>query len=209
MKKIYLVRHGQTNSNVGNLVQDGTTPLSEIGLKQAEVLAQRLKHLSFSHLFVSDYIRTRQIVEPLLKDIEIVPVYTPLIRESKRPTQFVGQSNRSDEFKAYAKLADENINNPDWHFADEENFHDVLNRTKNFFEHILTLDGDIMVITHGRFITYAVMHVILGESLTPENWLACMHSFATTNTGITVIKFDEEHKRLVLETYNDKAHFAE
>lgn len=209
MKKIYFVRHGETDFNAQHLNQDGTALLSKKGLKQADALAERLRHLSFDRLIVSDYTRTRQTVAPLLEHVSLVPEYTALVRETKRPSQFVGLSNKSPEYHAYLELSNTHIHKPDWHFADEENFYDIVARIRNFFDLINQYDGDTVVVSHGRFIIFVMMYVILNGELTPDDWLASMHGFATTNTGITVIGFTEDYNRWIVNTYNDHAHFAE
>jgi broad specificity phosphatase PhoE len=209
MRKLFIVRHGQTESNINDLVQGEDSVLSEAGHNQARALANRLKHLSFQHLFVSDYERTKQTVEPLLQKISITPEYTPLLRETKRPTEFIGMSRDSDVYLKYLQLADENIKNPEWHFSDEENFFDVMTRVRTLFARFSSLDGDILTITHGRLIIYIVLYTILGDDISPDDWLRSMHSFNTANTGITVLKYDEKKGRWILDTFNDQAHFAD
>ncbi len=209
MKTIYLVRHGQTNSNAESLVQHASSQLSEKGLRQADTLAERLRHLSFSNLLVSDYVRTRQTVAPLLPHISVEPVYTALLRETKRPTQYIGAHQESVEYHTYLDAADAHITDPAWHLEDEENFHDVVARVQQFFAHIDTLEGDTVAVSHGRYIIYIMMYVIMGGNLTPAVWLEAMHHFKTKNTGITVLQYDEKYQHWLLRTFNDHAHFAE
>jgi len=209
MKKIYLVRHGQTDANASNILQDGTATLSEKGFQQAAALTERLKHLPFDHLLVSDYERTRQTVSPLLPYISVVPMYTPLVRETKRPSQFAGLSNELQAFLDYCDESDIHISDPDWRFEDEENFHDVVARVKNFFAHIDTLEGDTVVVTHGRFIIYVILSVISNFKLDEEMWVKCRHGFETYNTGISMLGFNEKRSNWKLLSYNDRAHFAE
>lgn len=209
MKKLYFVRHGETDANAAKLVQSATTVLSEKGHQQAKVLAVRLQQVSFAHLLVSDYTRTRQTVEPLLAYTDIQPVYTDLVRETKRPSQYVGIYNESPEYHRYLDEADLHIADKDWHLEDEENFYDIMDRVKRFFAYIDSLEGDTLVVSHGRFTIFLMMYVITQGKLTPELWLPSMHSFTTTNTGITVFGFKEQYKMWSLITYNDHAHFAE
>jgi len=208
-KKIYLVRHGQTNDNATFTVQGADSVLSAKGEQQAIILAERLRHLSFQHLFVSDYVRTKQTVAPLLSHISVEPVYTPLARETKMPSQFVGVSNQSEEFQTYYQLASEHQSNPEWRYADEETFYDVIARVKEFFDLIPSQEGDVLVVTHGRFLTYMVMYVLTKGNLTFETWLLFRHSFETSNTGITVLEYSDKWSDWRLLTYNDHAHFAE
>jgi probable phosphoglycerate mutase len=209
MKTIYLVRHGETDSNIGSLVQDGTSMLSEKGKRQAIVLAERLRHLKHENIVVSDYVRTRQTVEPFLEHTNVSPVYTPVVRETKRPTQFVGTSNESDEYQSYLQLSDENIFDKSWYLEDEENFFDIVERVRAMFGMIDTLQGDTIVVSHGRFITYVTLYVILGGKLTPDVWLNAKNNFQPLNTGITMIRYDDKHQHWALRTFNDHAHFAE
>lgn len=209
MKTIYLVRHGETESNAASLVQDGTSVLSEKGKRQAVTLAERLRHLKHDHVLVSDYTRTRQTVEPFLQYTEIEPEYTHLVRETKRPSEYVGMNSESDEYQAYLKLTDEKIFDETWRHSDEENFHDILARVKDFFAHIDSLEGDTIVVSHGRFITFITMYVIMSGHFTPDIWLHTKHSFQPINTGITMLRFDDRHQHWSLRTFNDHAHFAE
>lgn len=208
-KKIYLVRHGQTNDNVTHTVQNAESVLSDVGKRQAIVLAERLRHVPFEHLFVSDYVRTRQTVAPLLGFVSVEPIYTPLARETKMPSEFVGVSNLSEEFQSFYRLANDNQADPTWRYSDEETFYDVVERVEKFFELITAQAGDVVVVTHGRYLTYMVMYVITKGKLTFDIWSLCRHSFETSNTGITVLEYSERWSDWRLLTYNDHAHFAE
>jgi broad specificity phosphatase PhoE len=66
MKKIYLMRHGESTANAEKTVQGGDSELSEKGHHQAAALAARVQHLDFQNLVVSDFVRTRQTVAAIL-----------------------------------------------------------------------------------------------------------------------------------------------
>jgi probable phosphoglycerate mutase len=79
-KEFYLnlIRHGQstTNQNPDLMGQEGNTPLSENGVKQAEKLGVRLAQLTssgygFTHVFSSPYIRALDTCRIATKDIYI------------------------------------------------------------------------------------------------------------------------------------------
>lgn len=209
MRKIYLVRHGETNDNAAGIVQGGTAVLSPKGQAQATVVAERLRHLSFQHLLVSDYVRTRETIAPLLPYLTITPEYSHLVRETKRPSSCVGQSNKGADFTAYNEAADQHLADATWHFEDEENFYDIVSRVQEFFAWVEEREGDVLVVSHGRFIIYVVMMVLCDMKLTPETWLACRYGFETANTGITVLRYSDTHESWKLTTFNDQAHFAE
>ena len=209
MKKIYFVRHGESTSNISKVVQSGKDELSQAGQAQALALVERLKHLDFQNLLVSDFVRTKQTVVPLLEYTTVEPIYTPLVRELRRPTELIGLSLHSPDFLTYTNAAREHLTEPGWHFSDEENFYDVVSRIKEFFALADSFVGDTVVVTHGRFIIFVMMYVIMGGNLSPESWKSDMDTFTTTNTGITVLSFKEPQQLWALTTYNDHAHFAE
>jgi len=78
---IYLVRHGQTNSNRDRIVQTPDTPLSELGHQQAKQLAQRFRNISIENIVCSDYIRSQQTAAPLRALKQSTFSLQPLLRE--------------------------------------------------------------------------------------------------------------------------------
>lgn len=61
--KIYLVRHGQTNYNdlgLNNADPEVDVHLTNVGIKQVERLAERLKSVEIDQIFVSQLKRTHQ-----------------------------------------------------------------------------------------------------------------------------------------------------
>ena len=210
MKRIYFVRHGETNNNAGNLSQDSTAPLSENGVKQAKYIAERLKHVKFDNLLASDFVRAEQTAEVVAKVTAKSLVIEPLLREFRRPSELVGVSkSESVEYKEFLRLTDENVSDPEWRYSDEENFFDILKRVNDFLKKVDSFDGDTVAVSHTRFISVITLHVIMGMRLTPEEWRDGMNNVTPTNTGITVLEYHEEYKKWKLLTFNDHAHFAE
>jgi 2,3-bisphosphoglycerate-dependent phosphoglycerate mutase len=59
---VYLVRHGETEENKLGIVQGQlNTQLNKTGRDQAEILAQALKDVPFSHGFTSDLSRAADV----------------------------------------------------------------------------------------------------------------------------------------------------
>ena len=69
-KKIYLIRHGQTEFNRQGIVQGSgiDAPLNELGRQQAEAFYQAYSHLKFEKIYTSDLIRTHQSVKNFLAE---------------------------------------------------------------------------------------------------------------------------------------------
>jgi len=209
MRKIYIVRHGETDNNAQNKGQSPDTPLSETGREQARLLSERFQNIEFDHLIVSDYARTTETAQFITDVTEKQPEYSPHLREIKRPTQFQNVSFDTDEYRDYLKQADVNVADPDWHFADDENFFDVLKRVKDFFAKLETTEGDCVVVTHKRVVAMMTMYVMLGDGFTPEVWRDSKNNVIICNTAITTIMKEGDSEEWKLHTFNDHAHFAE
>lgn len=209
MKKVYIVRHGQTDTNSRDVVSGEAGVLSEKGKQQAQKLAERLQHVDFDYLLTSDFERAVEtagfIAEVNKKSLK----KEPLLRELKRPTEFHNKPRTSAEYLTFLDSLDENINNPNWHFSDEENFFDLIKRVEEMFTNLENLEGDVMVVCHARIIMTMTLYVAMGKQLTPDVWKMGMRNMAVSNTGITTITYNEETKHWKLEMFNDRAHFAE
>jgi alpha-ribazole phosphatase len=80
--KIYLVRHGETESNKERRYQGWTeSPLSELGLRQAEKAAHFLAARGINELYCSDLNRALHTARVIGANCGVKPVVTPLLRE--------------------------------------------------------------------------------------------------------------------------------
>lgn len=68
-KKIYVVRHGQTDFNLKGVVQGSgiDAPINETGRMQANLFFEKNQHLPIDQIYFSGLIRTRQSIEKFLE----------------------------------------------------------------------------------------------------------------------------------------------
>lgn len=82
MTKIFLVRHGETVDNVNQIMQGQTQGrLTERGLQQAEVLAQRFESVPVDAFVASDLRRSIDTCAVIARCHDADVVTTPLLRE--------------------------------------------------------------------------------------------------------------------------------
>lgn len=162
MKNIWLIRHGECHSNVGEKTIDpaGST-LTTRGLLQAQRLADCIK--SAPQLIIhSPYPRTQQSALPLIKkfpdvSVEQWPVqefiylphgsYLDSTQESRRPA-----------VDDYWQRCD-----PLYRAADEaESFADFIARMQLFIDRLRDNSGHIVVFTHGHVIRTMMWKIITG-----------------------------------------------
>ena len=61
--KLYIVRHGQTTTNVLGYHSLESDDLTELGIKQAEELRERIKNMKFDIIICSPLIRTKHTAD--------------------------------------------------------------------------------------------------------------------------------------------------
>lgn len=170
MKRIYIIRHGQTYINNYNKMQGWCdTPLTEKGVKEAEAIGETLKSVPFDIALSSDLKRASDtcdlIIERNVNRNEIQHLASPLFRE-----QFYGYFEGMDTDMAWQMIGgphgyknhyDLFKNEPldtvkDWikeadPFHDAENAKEYWERLNQGFKLITQLDGadNILLVTHG------------------------------------------------------------
>ena len=208
MKKIYFVRHGESEGNIGPVRQSPETNLTSTGLKQAHILAERLSAIDFDLLISSPYIRTHQTAEIISQKTNKPIIFSDLVIERKRPSEQIGQlksseNNIQSEIE-YAKAFVENKK-----YKDGESFEEIRDRAKQALEFLDGQDYDsAVVVTHAVFLKVICGLVLLGEHMNAENCFKLIKNLKAHNTGITVIQKDSNNNWRVM-VINDYAHFAE
>jgi 2,3-bisphosphoglycerate-dependent phosphoglycerate mutase len=99
--EIVLIRHGEPE-----WVRDGLTivdpPLTDLGRRQAERLAEALADQHFDEILVSPLVRARQTAAPLLESLGRAEVIDPWLEEIRDPVWHGTPAEKSAE--AYAEL---------------------------------------------------------------------------------------------------------
>lgn len=81
MKTITFIRHGQSTANAGGITMaHDAIPLSELGIRQAEILADMLK-LQPSAIYVSEFVRTHETAKPFCEKVSMSAKVQPLLNE--------------------------------------------------------------------------------------------------------------------------------
>jgi broad specificity phosphatase PhoE len=206
--KIYLVRHGQSKNNALRLHQHGGIPLSKYGLEQANRVGRRFKKIPVEIVISSDFTRARQTAEIINKYIDKPIVFCELAQERKRPS-FMEDSKRFDDaevIKIKAQIRN-HLNDPLWHYSDEENFFDFKIRISKFIKFLTSRsERNVLVVTHGMTITMTAAMLMFGENLSSNLFNQFTDFMRVRNTGITIIERKNDKWRLI--TWNDQTHLG-
>ena len=171
---IYLIRHGQTNSNKDRIVQTPDTPLSQLGLHQAKQLAQRFQNIPITNIICSDYLRTQQTATPIREVKQSVFSLQPLLRE---------RSFGDLRGRAYDDI-NADFFAPGYAPPNGETHQQFVERVNLAWELVLTTyqhaAGNIIVMTHGL-----VMRELIKQHLFVDACMSPLSDFQ--NTCITEV----------------------
>ncbi|MFA7253467.1 MAG: histidine phosphatase family protein [Patescibacteria group bacterium] len=184
--KLFIVRHGQTNENakkimMGHLDRD----LSEIGVKQADKLAERLKNEKIDFIYCSDLKRTKNTLLPVLKYHMAPVIYDPILREKK---QAIFEGRPAQEY--YSER--ERIQNKHWRPEGGENFYDIKRRVRKFVQYLEAnhkQDDNILIITHGGW-----KNVFMSYLLRIPRETVFLIEFKNTSLSEIELRPDGKHK---------------
>ena len=125
--EIVLIRHGEPE-----WVRDGLTvvdpPLTDLGHRQAELLAAALRDEQFDEILVSPLVRARQTAQPLLEALGRHEVVDPWLEEIRDPVWHGTPAEKAAE--AYAELRGRKAEDR-WHgLAGGESMRDFVARIR-------------------------------------------------------------------------------
>lgn len=205
--KVYFVRHGQTKSNALQTYQLEDSELSELGIKQAKILAKRFSKIPIDIIYSSPMKRAKQTAEIISKLTNKKIVYLDILGEGKNPSEFLGKAMNSRLVIEVSKTISLHQKDPIWHYSDEENFADFQRRLKKFFNILSKIkENNILVVAHGGTIKMLIF-LMMGHGIDPMFFFRFSDVFTLSNTGITLCEKDKRGGWSV-RTYNDHSHLG-
>lgn len=200
-KKIYLIRHGQTDFNLNNIVQGSgvDTDLNDRGRAQAAAFFEKYKGVSFDKIYTSALRRSQQSVAGFIGlgiPSEALAGLNEIswgIKEGHRITP------SEDEYYHYM-IRQWQLGNTTLKIEKGESPDDVVKRMKPAVDHILAQEHEktILVCMHGRAIRILLCYLL--------NYpLASMDMFEHENLCLYLLNYTGS--MFSVELFNDVSHF--
>ena len=196
MKTVHLIRHGETEQNVLKVWQGHTdTPLNQTGLRQANLLALRLKD-SNATVYSSNLERASETASFLSKKIEL--------RETLREIN-VGDFTGMPVGQTYSLNNEifQSLQDDSYQFPNGETVKEFKQRVKDEIEYIfgnIENGSEAIVVTHGFFIGTAI-----GLSIGFNKYPFPIGNIENTSIS-TLIKRDSITQ---VNKFNDSLHLSE
>ncbi len=208
IKRIYFVRHGEAEGNVGGFTQTPTTPLTEYGHSQAKKVAERFGGIPVEVVLASHMDRAQDTASYIATKKGLTVETTEFFHEVMRPSSLRGAAHDSSAYKDFLTAEAENYGDPAWRFEDGENFSDILARVTEGVSMLeQRSEQQMVVVSHGRLMRFLVSYLLHKKQLTPAIEYMTATSMRAHNTGVTL--FECKGTEWTLITWNDTAHFAE
>lgn len=194
---IYFVRHGETEFNRRGRHQPLNMPLSPRGRRQVEKTAERLKGIPVSLLLSSDLPRANESAH-IIGDAIGLPVDTSeLFREVTRPSNLYGKKHLSITTLTTGIAILYHLNDPAWHFKDEENLFDIKARVERAVDSLRALEGEhehVVVVSHAFIINLFIKYMCAYKRVRRRDYLGTFIAAKRfRNASITTISFNDDH----------------
>ena len=204
---LYFIRHGETEFNASNISQGEDTELSDAGLAQTKILAERFFKIPVDMIYSSPMKRAKQTAEIINSSLKKDIIYSDYLKERRAPSEFVGKRKDSSALIEIEKLRDLHEDDPLWHYSDEENFFEYKERVEKFFNTLAeTKEENVLAVSHGGPIRMLVF-LMMEKDPSPRAFCRFSDLFRLSNTGITFCKINKEGIYSV-QVFNDHSHLG-
>jgi broad specificity phosphatase PhoE len=207
IKKVYFIRHAQTDGNSGDIQMGEEAMLTDTGIKQAKALSLRLKQENFDTCYSSPTPRSVDTAKIILSNHPHLKLQTdPCLVERRRPSQLIGLRKDDPLHHKVSTEIYENFDVDGHRYSNEENFDDLNNRSRRVLDLINNSDGEnILVITHGYFMRIVAAKILFEKNLTGTICKQFIRTMHLQNTGICEFIQGEDGKWFVWR-WNDFSH---
>jgi broad specificity phosphatase PhoE len=227
-----VLRHGESETNATNTFQAGhqydSDPLTPLGVEDAGRLAQRLADQPVDLVISSSYLRARNTATQIAAATgapHVIPVrqgstwvdlpaddpevrnHASLLREIDVPSELQGLGFHDPRARAIQHAAMAVADQPNSHYSDEENLHDLWRRAEEIRRYLeAQKERLIVVVSHGGILKVWAAHLMFTAvpNLDTSDQLAAYRGFTKLgwwdNTGVLSFRFSRDHGWLWLMT---------
>ena len=195
--EVIVARHGQSQANHLDIIQGQTsTPLSELGVRQAQALGRALAGLDFDAVYSSDLERAMQTARLA------APSHTPRPCAALREWHlgvFQGMTYQAVDEKYPSEWHAFRNSLPDFRVPGGESADEVYGRTRLFLEELLRRhpQGRVLLVTHGGILRCILKYALALQGSWP---------LPPSVTNAAYARFTVRDGRWRLDCWNCAAH---
>ncbi len=202
MLRIYFVRHGETIWNTLKIFQGRQdSPLTEVGINQAEKLSEYIKDIHFDKIYSSPQSRAKKTAEILLGDRELNIIEIPELQEiNMGNVEGIPRENFEKNFpEEYHNFWNNAIAYNPIAF-NGESYQEVLDRVKVGLEKLIqeNKNGTVLVVSHGVTLK-AIFNIIKKHGIKEFS-----EQEVPQNTSTTIVEYSDGEFKIV--KFSDTTH---
>jgi broad specificity phosphatase PhoE len=199
-KKVYVIRHGQTDFNLKNIVQGSgvDTDLNDLGRRQADAFFEAYKDTKFDKVYTSVLKRSQQSVSRFIEKGIPHDALVGLNEISWGTKEGHRVTPQEDEYYHYM-LQQWQLGNTTLKIQGGESPDDVVQRMQPAIDYIMkqTNEQTVLICMHGRAIRILLCHLL--------NYpLKCMDMFEHSNLCLYLL--NHTGSMFNIEKHNDTHH---
>lgn len=194
--RLIIVRHGETEVSVEDVVQSPNNPLSKKGILQAKEVGKHLLKYKVDIILSSPLPRVIDTANLINETLHKRIVINPLLVEVKWPSELEERKLDDPLVIEYKRLRNEkNSAKSDWHYSDEENFIDLKERAKKFLNELKGLNEEnVLVVTSSTFMKVLVMVMCHGDGVDWQTYYDFLIFTRIKHTSISTFDLTEGGK---------------
>jgi broad specificity phosphatase PhoE len=188
--EVYLVRHGQTDGNVGRRHQHTSTKLNEKGQAQAALVAQKIVALNPAHLITSTNVRAIETARRIAEVTNLIPDTDPMFEELRQPQSMVGERLTGLHAINYMGKWFVGIKTASMHDGETYAvFVSRLAKARAYLEE-LPADATVVIVSHSVFINFFIEHMVRPKRMGLTRAVGCLFRILTLkNSSITHVRY--------------------
>lgn len=192
MIRVFLIRHGESESNAGLSSSDpGSIPLTPAGHRQAAQIAQVFADVP-ALIVTSPYLRARQTAQPMISRFPHAACQEWPVQEFTYLGDLHGRASTAQERQPYAWAYWDRAD-PQHSNGAAESFTGLLNRVTDCLNRLSAQrSGPVVVFTHGLFMRAVAWSLLTAITAPGENEMRSFRRFANRylipNAGVVELR---------------------
>jgi len=198
-----MLRHAQSVSNAqkeaASLPDSEGDRLTEKGFEQARSAAQALTGRGITRLIASPMRRAQETATPIAEALGLEIETDSEIYELREEGGYGVLAPQEQKLRRWSEWMAQHADDP--HFAPPgaDSFAGMRERTRGLRQRMESAEGMPLVVTHGIFLRFLLIDVLLGERFGPAD-AARLWQLRTVNCGLSVFDFREPRRAVDHDT---------
>lgn len=194
---VLMLRHAQSVSNAqkeaASLPDSEGDRLTERGWKQAETAAKALEGREITRLIASPMRRAQETAAPISKALGVEIETDEGIYELREEEGYGTLAPEEQKLRRWSEWMVQHPDDPDYAPPGADSFASMRERTREFMRRMESERGTPLVVTHGIFLRFLLMDILLGDRFGPAD-AARLWQLRSVNCGLSVFDFREPRR---------------